>query len=74
MYLIILPAILMPVAFSIPSRPGDEFTSSIIGPRDDCNISTPAIARPSDFAAFKAAVFSVRLNLIIEAVDYAQCT
>ena len=47
----------LPVAFSIPSKPGEEFTSNTSGPFEDCNISTPATPSPKALAAF-IAVFS----------------
>ncbi len=31
-----------PVAVSIPSKPGEEFTSNTNGPLEDCSMSTPA--------------------------------
>src|SRR5690606_19637912 len=52
-YFMIEFAMSFPVAASIPSRPGEEFTSRISGPRADCSISTPAIPRPMAFAAFR---------------------
>src|SRR5262249_39752530 len=44
----------MPVVFSIPSRPGEELTSMIIGPWADSIISTPATLRPRTRAAARA--------------------
>ena len=51
------------VAPSIPSRPGDEFTSMINGPRLEGNMSTPATPKPIFFAASIAAWFSCLLSL-----------
>src|SRR5262249_41941850 len=48
------PATSTPVVFSIPSSPGDEFTSITIGPSADSIRSTPATRRPSARAAASA--------------------
>jgi len=37
-----MPAMSLPVAVSMPSNPGEEFTSSSNGPFDDLKRSTPA--------------------------------
>jgi phosphate acetyltransferase len=50
----IMAAIFLPLAASIPCRPGEEFASSSNGPRDERRISTPAILRPSVRAALTA--------------------
>jgi hypothetical protein len=63
-----VPAIFFPVAASIPSNPGDEFTSIIIGPELDCNKSTPAIPSPKTLAAFNAAASSSSESSMIVAV------
>ena len=47
-----------PVAFSIPSRPGDEFTSNNNGPLLERIKSTPATSSPNTFAALMASFFS----------------
>src|SRR5262245_10625254 len=56
-----------PVAFSTPSRPGDELTSMTSGPRLDCSMSTPQTLRPIDRAALIAAAFSWRVMMIFSA-------
>src|SRR5262249_49607678 len=56
-----------PVAFSTPSRPGDELTSITNGPRLDCSMSTPQTLRPMDRAALIAAAFSWRVMAIFSA-------
>jgi len=48
----------LPVAVSIPSKPGDEFTSNSKGPLFERIISTPATAKFKIFAAFKASLRS----------------
>ena len=58
MYLIIALAISLPVAASIPSNPGDEFTSITLGPSLDCSLSTPAIPNPNPLAALRAVFYS----------------
>lgn len=46
------------VAVSIPSKPGEELISKIIGPLADCNKSTPAQLSPITFTALIAASLS----------------
>ena len=65
---IIIPAISLPVADSIPSRPGDEFTSSKRGPDLDLIMSTPATCKPRIFAALTAKALSSRVILTTYAV------
>ena len=48
---IMLFAIFLPVADSMPSKPGVEFTSKSKGPLDDCNMSTPQTGNFKAFAA-----------------------
>src|SRR5690606_23048722 len=67
-YLMISPAMSFPVACSIPSRPGEEFTSKINGPRAEGSISTPATVNPMARAAAIAVSLSVRVNLTTSAV------
>src|SRR5690606_12707238 len=52
--LMIMPATFLPVAFSMPSSPGDELTSITSGPRLDRSRSTPATLRPMGLAAVRA--------------------
>ncbi len=61
----IFPAISSCVVFSIPSNPGEEFTSKTNGPLSDCNMSTPAIPKPTAFAARIAVYFSSTVNSMI---------
>lgn len=49
-----MPAIFLPVAPSMPSRPGEELTSSNLGPSFDLIMSTPATFRPMTLAALTA--------------------
>src|SRR4051812_13038080 len=65
---IISLAISLFVAPSIPSSPGEEFTSSNRGPLDDRMISTPATLRFIAFAALIAMRFSSTVGRITEAV------
>src|SRR5207248_7617995 len=51
---ITLAATSTPVAFEMPSSPGDEFTSITIGPAADSIRSTPATRSPSARAAARA--------------------
>ena len=44
------PATSTSVACSMPSSPGEAFTSITSGPRSERSMSTPATGRPSDFA------------------------
>ena len=53
----------IPVAFSIPSRPGDEFTSITIGPFAERNKSTPQKFKPMILAALTAVSRSSLVNL-----------
>ena len=55
-------AMSFPVAFSIPSSPGDEFTSNNKGPLDERIISTPATFKFIALAAFIAIFFSFLFN------------
>jgi hypothetical protein len=55
-----------PVAFSIPSRPGEEFTSSNNGPLFERIISTPATFKPSTLLAFIATLFSSNVTFTFE--------
>ena len=57
-----------PLAFSMPSSPGDAFTSSTRGPRRDRIRSTPATPRPSTRAARIAASCSAKVALAALAV------
>ena len=57
----------MLVAFSMPSRPGDELTSITTGPWLDRNRSTPATARPVILAARDAVDRSSGVSLITSA-------
>ena len=61
-YLMICPAISTPVAISIPSRPGEEFTSIISGPLSLRSMSTPAIPSFIALAALIAAISSSRVS------------
>lgn len=67
-YLMIMPATSFPVAVSIPSIPGEEFTSSTSGPRSDRTISTPATFKPIAFAASTAVLRSFGVNFTISEV------
>ena len=68
MYSIILLAISTPVAPSMPSNPGEEFTSITKGPLSDCNKSTPAIPNPNFLHALIAVALSSGVKLMREAV------
>ena len=59
-------AISFPVAFSMPSKPGEELTSKIKGPLALCKRSTPATPRRMAFAALMAAI-SVVLVVAVSA-------
>ena len=56
----ISPATSTPVAVSMPSSPGEEFTSMTTGPRSARSRSTPATANPMTLAARMAVFFSAR--------------
>ena len=47
-------AIFLPVAVSMPSSPGVEFTSNNKGPLADCSMSTPQTGKFNAFDAFMA--------------------
>ena len=59
-----MPAMSLPVATSIPSRPGDELTSRRSGPFWPLMISTPATFSPNVFVANKATFFSSGVSFI----------
>lgn len=61
-------AISIPVAFSMPSSPGDELTSRSKGPLLERMMSTPATERFSVLVALMASLRSSGVILIKEAV------
>jgi len=65
---IIMEATFFPDAFSIPSSPGEEFTSIIRGPLEDLSISTPATFNPRVFAAATAVFLSAGVIFTEQAV------
>ena len=67
------PAISSPVHPSMPSRPGDEFTSMTSGPWSDSSISTPATRSPIIWAAFTATFFTSSESSIASVVP-PRCT
>src|SRR3569623_662483 len=58
----------LPLAVSIPSRPGEEFTSITSGPRCERRMSTPATLRPMARAARTAVDRSAGVSLTALAV------
>ena len=68
MALIISPAISLFVAPSIPSSPGDEFTSNNKGPFAERIISTPATYKSIALAALIAIRFSSLVTFMMDAV------
>ena len=60
-------AMSFPVAFSMPSKPGEEFTSNNKGPLLERIISTPATAKLSTLLALMASFFSSGVIFTIEA-------
>src|SRR5690606_8568734 len=64
----IWPAMSLPVTVSMPSSPGEEFTSMISGPLSLRRRSTPATLRPTIFAARTAMRRSSGVMRMISAV------
>ena len=64
----IWPAMSLPLAASIPSSPGEEFTSMITGPWLDRSMSTPHTFNPMRLAAATAVERSVGVILISSAL------
>ena len=62
------PATSTPVVVSMPSRPGEAFTSITKGPRLERSRSTPAMSSPINRADFRTIFSSSLLSLVTVAV------